>query len=558
MMRSALLALPLLFLSMSVSAEEPVDWEMVNRIRDEGLNRSEVMSIMEQLTDRIGPRLTGSPAMKEANEWTRQQLEDWGLENAHLEAFDFGRGWSFSRTAVHMIQPQEVPLVALPKAWTPGTEGPVRGTAMRVKIETEKDLEKYRGKLAGKILFLNDARAIESGNEPAIQRFSEEQLEEIEAFEIPDGRTSPWRKRMRKRWRLSQELNKFLVEEKAVATVSISSRDAGLIRVMGGGSREPGGNPGVPALVMASEQYNWILRLLGEPKNGSRGDRGSDHGGHGTDDEANPESEDAEEEDDDPPVVVLEIDIRARFHDDDTSAYNTIAEIPGTGEGVVIAGAHLDSWHTGTGATDNAAGCAVAMEAVRILKALGVKPRRTIRVGLWSGEEQGLLGARAHVDQHFATVPISDDEDQQDLPLFMRGFKGEVEVKPAHEDFSAYFNLDNGSGRIRGVWSQENAAAAQIFEAWLKPFHDLGADTVTNRNARGTDHQAFDRVGLPGFQFIQDQLSYRSRTHHTHMDVLDHVVREDLVQASVVLASFLYHAATRDEPLPRKPMPVYP
>lgn len=562
------LALLTLFLQIPVSAEEPIDWEMVNRIRDEGLHRSEVMSTLEHLTDTIGPRLTGSPQMKEANEWTRQQLEEWGLEHAHLESYEFGRGWSFSRASVHLLQPREMPLIALPKAWTPGTDGPVRGVAMRVKIKSKKDFEKYRGKIAGKILFLDDSRPIESGLEPAVQRLSETDLEGFEAFEVPDGKKSAWRTRMRERWRLSQERNAFLVEEQALATVSISSRDGGLIRVMGGGSRQPEGNPGVPSLVMAAEQYNSIIRLLGdveeEPAEESEvedhADEAAEDGDDGEPDEATmDQAETGEVEAAETPVVEIEIDVRARFHDDDTLAYNTIAEIPGHGgdDGIVIAGAHLDSWHTGTGATDNAAGCVVAMEAVRILKALGVKPRRSIRIGLWSGEEQGLLGARAHVANHFATLPITADPKQEDLPLFMRDYDGEVEVKADHAKFSAYFNLDNGSGKIRGVWSQENVAAMPIFEAWLTPFHDLGADTVTSRNAYGTDHQAFDRVGLPGFQFIQDGLDYRSRTHHTNMDVLDHAVREDLVQASIVLASFLYHAANRPEALPRKPMPQY-
>ena len=550
-----------LTLPMPVSAEEPIDWEMVNRIRDEGLHRSEVMSILEHLTDGIGPRLTGSPGMKEANEWTRQQLEDWGLDNAHLEPFEFGRGWSFSRASVHLLQPREMPLIALPKAWTPGTDGPVRGEAMRVKIKSKKDFDKYRGKLAGKVLFLDDSREIESGTEPAFKRFSDEELEELEEFEVPDGKRPAWRDRMRKRWRLGQALNAFLVEEQALATVSISSRDGGLIRVMGGGSREPGGNPGVPALMMAAEQYNWIVRLLGDgeekaPEENGEADAAAEESPGETARES-PEARESQAAAGEAPVVELEIDVRARFHDDDTMTYNTIAELPGTEGGLVIVGAHLDSWHAGTGATDNAAGCAVAMEAVRILKALDVRPRRNIRIGLWSAEEQGLLGARAHVAKHFATIPVTDDPKQQDLPVFMRDYQGEVEVKPDHETFSAYFNLDNGSGRIRGIWSQENAAAARIFEAWLEPFHDLGADTVTHRNTGGTDHQNFDRVGLPGFQFIQDGLDYRSRTHHTNVDVLDHAVREDLVQASVVLASFLYHAATRPEPMPRKPMPRY-
>ena len=558
MTRHLWLVWPLIVLTLivptSVSAEEPIDWQAVNRIRDEGLRRSQVMSTLEQLADGIGPRLTGSPQMKEANEWTRQQLEDWGLANAHLEAFEFGRGWSFSHAAVRLLQPREVPLIALPKAWTPGTDGPVRGAAMRVRIKSKKDFGKYRGKLAGKILFLDNSREIESGQDPAVKRYSEEDLEELEEFPVPDGKPSAWRARRHKRWRLNQELNQFLVDEKTLATVSISSRDGGLVRVMGGGSRQPGDNPGVPALMLTAEHYNWIIRLLGDA--GEAPKRDEDAESEADDAEAAKDEGEAGEAEE-APVVELEIDVRARFHDDDTAAYNTIAEIPGTGDGIVVVGAHLDSWHAGTGATDNAAGCAVAMEAVRILKALDLPLERTVRIGLWAGEEQGLLGSRAHVEKHFGTVPVTDDPKQQDLPLYMRSREGEVEVRPDHARFSAYFNLDNGSGKIRGIWAQENAAAARIFETWLEPFHDLGADTVSTRNSYGTDHQMFDAVGLPGFQFIQDRLDYTSRTHHTNMDVLDHAVHEDLVQASVVMASFLYHAANRGEPLPRKPMPSH-
>ncbi len=558
--RLALLALipvaPALIFPAAVSAEEPIDWQAVNRIRDEGLRHSQVMSILEQLTDGIGPRLTGSPGMKESNEWTRQQLEEWGLANAHLEAFEFGRGWSFTRASVHLLEPREMPLIALPEAWTPGTDGPVRGTAMRVKIKSKKDFEKYRGKLAGKILFMDDSKELESGQEPAIKRHTEEDLAHFEELPIPGERQSAWRARRIKHWRLARELNQFLVDEKALATVSISSRDGGLVRVMGGGSREPGENPGVPSLMMTVEHYNWILRLL----EGDEDDEGEDDEDEDEDDGGEAEVEDDADSGEDAgeaTPVELEIDVRARFHDDDTKAYNTIAEIPGSGDGLVIVGAHLDSWHAGTGATDNAAGCAVAMEAVRILKTLDLPLKRTVRIGLWAGEEQGLLGARAHVEKHFGTVPVSDDPKQQELPMHMRTRVGEVEVKPDHARFSAYFNLDNGSGKIRGIWSQENAAAARVFETWLEPFHDLGADTVSTRNAYGTDHLPFDWVGLPGFQFIQDGLDYRSRTHHTNMDVLDHAVRDDLVQASVIMASFLYHAANREEALPRKPMPSY-
>jgi Zn-dependent M28 family amino/carboxypeptidase len=278
----------------------------------------------------------------------------------------------------------------------------------------------------------------------------------------------------------------------------------------------------VTALVLSAEHYNRISRLL---------DRKLD--------------------------VEMEVDVKASFHDEDLNSYNVIAEIPGTdkkGE-LVMLGAHLDSWHAGTGATDNAAGSAVVMEAIRILKALDVKPKRTIRVGLWTGEEQGLLGSRAYVAEHFASRPEPNDPEERELPAFMRRSGGPISLKPEHERFSVYFNLDNGTGKIRGIYTQQNAGAAPIFEAWLAPFRDLGATTVTNRNTGGTDHQSFDAVGLPGFQFIQDQADYQTRTHHTNLDVYDRLQREDMMQASVIMAAFAYHAAMRDGRFPRKAMP---
>ena len=306
-----------------------------------------------------------------------------------------------------------------------------------------------------------------------------------------------------------------------LATVEVSERDGGIVRVGGGGSREPGEDPGVTGLVMAAEHYNRVARLL-ERKT----------------------------------EVELEIDVEARFHDEDRMAYNTIAEIPGTDRKaeIVLVGAHLDSWHAGTGATDNASGSAVVMEAVRILKALDLKPRRTIRIGLWAGEEQGLLGSRAYVTEHLASRPEPKPEEA-DVPSFVRRETGPLTLKPDHARFAAYFNLDNGTGRIRGIYAQQNAAAKPIFDAWLEPFHDLGAKTVTLRNTGGTDHLPFDAVGLPGFQFIQDPGDYFTRTHHTHMDVYDRIQREDLMQASVVMAAFAYNAAMRDELFPRKPLP---
>jgi carboxypeptidase Q len=395
---------------------------------------------------------------------------------------------------------------------------------MLVEVESEQDLKKYRGKVAGKILFLNKPREIKDGDQPLFRRYSEDELSHLTEFPIPGERDrAQFRERYMKRWKLGQALNEFLVDEKALATVEASSRDNGLVRVGGGGSREVGGNPGVTALVMAAEHYNWILRLM-------------------------------KEDDQD---VQLRVEVSAQFYDDDTNAYNTVAEIPGTDKNdeIVMLGGHLDSWHSGTGATDDAAGCAVAMEAVRILKALNVRPRRTIRIALWGGEEQGLLGSRAYVSEHFASRPEPTDEEQKKMPAFLREQTGPRTLKPEHARLSAYFNLDNGSGKIRGIYTQENAAVEPIFEAWLAPFADLGADTLSSRNTGGTDHLSFDSVGLPGFQFIQDPLDYSTITHHTTMDVYDHLRRDDLIQASAIMASFVYHAAMRTDMMPRKPMP---
>jgi hypothetical protein len=443
-----------------------------------------------------------------------------------LEEYDFGRGWTFSRASVRMLKPRETQLSALPMAWTAPTEGAVRGAAMRVDIEEEKDFEQYKGKLAGKILLMTKPREAEEPRAEAdFRRYDDKGLDELESFEIRDRpQGERFRRERVKRWKFRKALVDFLLAEKALATVELSSRDHGLIRVMGGGSFDEEDPAGLPGLTMAAEHYNHLVRLV-----------------------------------DDDQEVELEIDVAARFHDGPL-AHNTVAELPGTdkrGE-VVMIGAHLDSWHGGTGATDNAAGSAVMMEAIRILKALGVKPRRTIRIALWSGEEQGLLGSTAYVREHFATRPPSKDPEQLELPERMRDTTWPLQLKPEHGNLAAYFNVDNGGGKIRGIYAEENSALRPIFAAWLAPLHDLDADTVTLRRTGGTDHQSFDRVGLPGFQFIQDPMDYTPRTHHTHVDTLDHIHKTDLMQAAVVVATFAYHAAMRPEPLPRKPLPQEP
>lgn len=562
----------LLALPSGLDAEEPVDWEMVTRIREEGLHHSQVMDTVRHLTEEIGPRLTGSPQMKEANEWTRDRMTEWGLANAHLEPFEFGRGWSFSRTSLHLVEPVALPLIALPEAWTPGTGGPVRGELMRVEIESEKDFDKYRGKLAGKVLLMDEARELrDSEDEPPTHRYDEDDLDERIRFEMPgDGFNEARRQRFRRRFEMRDKLHDFLTEEGVVAALEVSSRDSGLVRVGGGGSRWPDENPGPPVLVVTAEHYNKLVRMVKvrtpeeEPEGEDAADDGDDgeEAGDGADADGaevqEPEEPDPEETPETPAEpVVVEVDVRARFHDDDPNAYNTVAELPGTdlAREVVLAGGHLDSWHGGTGATDNAAACAVVMEALRILQALEVRPRRTIRMVLWSGEEQGLLGSRAYVAEHYASRPEPEDPKEKRIPSFLREDRGPLTVKPDHEHVSAYFNLDNGGGKIRGIYTQENAGVVPVFEAWLRPFHDLGATTVTQNDTRSTDHISFHAVGLPGFQFIQDPMDYFSRTHHTNMDTIEHVSEDDLKQAAVVLASFLYHAAMREEKLPRHPMP---
>jgi carboxypeptidase Q len=521
----SLLALALLTaLAAPVSAaEEAVDLEMVTRIRDEGFTHSQVMDTVGYLTDVIGPRITGSPQMREANDWTRQRLESWGLVNAHLEGWTFGRGWSLERSVVQMVKPTPATLVAVPRAFTPGTDGPRRGKVVKVKIESEVDAEKYRGQLAGRIVLLGEPRDTANPEKPQFTRYTDQELDSLAHFDVAPTRRAPLdRDALVRRMRLQRLLRPFFVAEKALATIEVSPADAGVVLVGRGGSWVKDEDPGVPALVMAAEQYNRLARLV---------DR------------------DVE--------VELELDIRSRFHDDDPTAYNTVAEIPGMdkrGE-VVMLGAHLDSWHAGTGATDNAAGSAVAMEAVRILQALDVKPRRTIRIALWSGEEEGLLGSRAYVAEHFGTRGGTPDPRERDLPSFLRRDPtGPVTTKPDHVRLSAYFNVDNGTGKIRGIYAERNAAVAPIFEAWLRPLHDLGATTVTLRHTGGTDHLPFDAIGLPAFQFIQDEADYETRTHHTNLDVYDRLQKTDLMQAAVVLATFVYDAATRPERLPRRPL----
>ena len=508
-------------------ANEPVDLDMVSRIRQEAFHNSQVMATFSHLTENIGARLTNSPQMAEANAWTRAKFNEWGLANGHDEAFDdFGRGGEFSSASVEMLGDRVQPLHALPKAWIPGTDGPVEGELVRVEIKKLADLDTYRGKLAGKILLLGEAREYKRGTEPDSHRHDATSLEGLQEFTVPKDSASDRAKRVKEyteRIELAKATNEFFAAEGALAAISISSWDNGIIRVAGGGSRKAGEPVGIPELAMIAEHFNPLVRALEKKQ-----------------------------------TVRLRVNVDARFTDDtDQPGYNTLAEIPGRGRKaaeIVMLGAHMDSWHTGTGAADNAAGVAVMMEAMRILKAVGARPERTIRVALWSGEEQGLIGSQDYVARHFAAYPEPTEPAQKALPGSLREPTGALQKKRDYERFSVYFNMDNGSGRFRGIYAQENLAAMPIFKAWLEPFHDVGATTVATRNTGSTDHIAFDRVGLPGFQFIQDRLDYFTNVHHSHLDTWDHIEAEDLKQAAAIVASFAYHAAMRAERMPRKPV----
>jgi hypothetical protein len=498
-----------------------VDLGMVTQIRNEGFHNSQVMQTASGIIDGIGERLTGSPNAKRANEWTRDQLAKWGLQNAHLEAYPFGRGWQNEFTSVRMVAPDFQELIAYPKAWTAGTNGVVHGQAVRVVAKRPEDLEKYKGQLAGKIVIFGDMPEVKTISEAPMVRYDEKKLTEISEYEIPSEKPRFNPEEIKQRIAMGKAVNEFFTAEKVAAVIDASrGTGGGTVFVQSGGSYKEGDPEGVTSLAMDVEHFGRIVRLL----------------------ERNT-------------PVELEIDVRNKFYNDDPTSWDTVAEIPGTDkkDEVVMVGSHLDSWHGGTGATDNAAGCAITMEAVRILQALGVKPRRTIRIALWTGEEEGLLGSRAYVAQHFGTRP--ENQAEKDLPSFLRKPGTPLTLKPEQKTVSGYFNIDNGTGKIRGIYLQENAAVAPIFQSWLTPFHDLGADTITYRNTGGTDHLSFDAVGIPGFQFIQDPIEYETRTHHSNMDVYERLQRDDMMQASVILASFLYNTAMRDEMLPRKPLP---
>jgi carboxypeptidase Q len=572
---------------------KPTDTDAVARIRGEGLNRSQVMDTLSYLTDVIGPRLTGSPQMKRANEWTRDKLAAWGLKNAHLDSWGhFGRGWSIKSFSAQVTEPQAIPLIAFPKAWSPGFERPITAEVVYLEGRTEADWAKYKGMLKGAIVLASPVREVRARFEPLATRIGESNLlrlanapepgstrasprtatNAIAGARRPQSTSAPPRVIMSNlleravvtnivnptatltnvaapRTRTNQPPARaldFLIREGAAVVITPSSQgDGGTIFVTSASTPGSSGRsnatrvsvyatnaPAIPAqIALGTEDYNRLVRMI---KQGEK--------------------------------VKMKIDLHVEFHDEDPTGYNTVAEIPGSDlkDEVVMLGAHLDSWHCGTGATDNAAGVAAAMEALRILRALDLQPRRTIRVALWTGEEQGLLGSRGYVAKHFgyytnvtnvaARSPRAQANEGSRAVSSRSSSTRKLVRRAGYEEFSAYYNLDNGTGKIRGVYMQGNEAVRPLFRKWLQPFNDLGAETLTLANTGGTDHLSFDGIGLPGFQFIQDPIDYFTRTHHSTADVFDRIQADDMKQAATIMAAFVYNTAMLDEKLPRKPL----
>lgn len=520
------------------SGGKDIDLDMYQRIMNEGFNDSHVMDYASALSDDIGPRLTGSPNLTKAYKWAEDQFTTMGCSNAHLESWgDFGLGWQQLNTWVRMVSPDTAVFIAQATPWSPSTDGPVTGDVVQVNIQDEADFAQYKGKLAGKIVLLGKMRPVPPVAEPFWTRYTDKDLADLTVYPPPPNpRRADFQSRIKaymKRREMLDKIGEFFADEH-VAAVILPSRDGQDGGGSGGTFFDDGGSlstkpytPGhqakVPSVMMAIENYGRMIRLL----------------------EANV-------------PVRVQMDVETKFTGDQ-QGYDVIAEIPGTDpnlkDQVVMVGGHLDSWIAGTGATDNGAGSVVAMEVMRILNKLQVHPRRTIRVALWSGEEEGIYGSHGYVRDHFGGFPLSTAPDQMKLPEWLRKPAGPLTIKPEQKLISGYFNLDNGSGKIRGVYLQGNAAVGPIFAAWIAPLKGLGVTALTMRDTGGTDHLSFDAVGIPGFQFIQDPLDYDTRTHHSNMDVYEELSPSDLEQAAVVEAIFVYNTAMRDQMLPRKPLP---
>ena len=499
----------ILFISAGLAfAQENIDYDALNKIKEEGLKNSQIEEIAFYLTDYSGPRLTNSPGLKTASEWAVAKMKEWGLANAQLEPWgEFGKGWHVEKSYVAMTKPYYMPFIAIPKAWTNGTDGLVKGEVVAIDIKSEEDFGKYEGQLKDKIVLITSEYDGTATFEADGNRYTDEELKEMEKYpSASSSRYTPeWIAAYRKRRALQTKINAFISEQNPALIITARRGKHGTVFTSNGASYKADAPGAMAEFEMVPEHANMMARLL------EKGVK-----------------------------VELEADIKTKFQDKDLTGYNVIAEIPGSDpnlkEQVVMLGGHLDSWHGSTGATDNASGCAVMLEAVRIIQTLDLKPKRTIRIALWSGEEQGIHGSRNYVKNHFG--------DSETMTL-----------KPEHANLSAYYNIDNGTGRIRGVYLQGNQASRPVFSDWFEAMSDLiETPTITIRDTGGTDHLGFDKIGLPGFQFIQDEIEYNTRTHHTNMDNYDRLEMDDLKQMATIIATIVYHTAQRDEMMPREPV----
>jgi carboxypeptidase Q len=515
-MRHLLLATAAIGLAAPVAAQ---DRATVPTIIDQGTNHSQVVQIAQHLTDVIGPRLANSPGARAAEAWTQGKFREWGLKNVRKEGFAFGRGWSIERSSVRMVTPRPVQLTAIPVAWTPGTNGTITAPVVVAPIARERDFARFRGQLRGKIVMITLPRAAADPTDPAVRRLTSDDIGKLDQFQQPNYDPAAADRRM-KRLDYAKKLDAFLKEEGALAVATMSYRDGKLVHGEGY-LFGVGDTASLPAVQIAQEDY---LRLARLAKIG--------------------------------PAPTLEITSEVRFDDSDVNAYNVIAEIPGSDPkaGYVMAGAHLDSWVAGDGAADNAAGSAEVMEAARILAASGIRPKRTIRFVLWGAEEEGLLGSLAYTKAYLARRGASEPQGTD----YGFAYRWPIVPLPGHGALAAYFNIDNGSGKLRGLYAENNPAAVPVLRDWLSPFASMGAGNVVARQTGGTDHVLLQQIGIPAYQFIQDPLDYGSRVHHSSVDTFDHLKAEDLRQGSIVLASVLLSAANADKALPRPPLPTQP
>jgi carboxypeptidase Q len=519
-------------------ATESLDLDTITRIRDEGFNHSRIMEYSSGLFDGVGPRLTGSPDFAKAEQWSIEQLRRMGVSNAHTESWgDFGMGWQQIGTSVLMTAPSTATILAQATPWSPATSGETVAEIVAVPdLKEQKDFDQWKGKLTGKIVLYGDAPKINPNPSNPLEHDDQAKLDHFRSYPLDgdqedsyvlSGDAAYWEKKFKEDAFL-EKVARFFADEHAVAVLRPGGFN-GLLHddtssSLGWFVYRPDHKQPIPSAVIASEAFGRMNRLAA----------------HNV-------------------PVSVRLNIATRFTGDHEQGSDVVAEIPGTDpalkDQIVMLGGHLDSWIAGTGATDNGAGAIIALEALRILRALDIQPRRTVRIGLWGGEEQGIFGSAGYVGSHFGTLTYSSKPEEEVLPEFVRQQTGPIGIKPEHSKLDAYFNADNGTGKFLGIFTEGNAGAAAIFQQWAVPINDLGFTTVSPRNTGSTDHVSFDQVGLPAFQFIQDPRDYLTRSHHSNLDTYERLSEPDLKQAAVIMAIFVYNTAQRDGMLPRKPLP---